>query len=184
MSKPQKVLRYNVLTALGALCLDEDVRTPYFKGVPAGALMHQHGIPITDDEVADVSQMLPLTHSPTADDVAILSICPKKPCLYATPDIETMVAAGVMDDAFRALMFESSDPNFDPTLIAYQYGLTLSPDEHILLKYLLANKKTQKEISDSMKKLGKKIKDQCPTDFILKKKIELTLKAKEIAQAA
>ena len=26
MSKPQKVLRHNVLTALGALCLDEDVR--------------------------------------------------------------------------------------------------------------------------------------------------------------
>ena len=183
MSKPQKVLRQNVLTALGALCLDEHVRESYFHGVPVLPLMHQHGIPITDDEVADLTQMVSPTRSPTQTDVAMIVICPKKPCLYATLGIEAVVAAGVMDDAFRTAMFESfDDPNFDPTLVAYQYGLTLTPDEHTLLIHLLVTKK--KEIAVALEKLGKKIKDGCPTDFILKKKFEFIPPLKKISAAA
>lgn len=181
MSKPQKVLRHNVLTALGALCLDEHVRDSYFHGVPAAPLLHQQGIPITDDEVADLTQMVSLTRNPTQTDVAMIVICPKKPCLYATSGIEAVVAAGVMDDTFRPAMFESLDPNFDPTLVAYQYGLTLTPDEQILLKHLLANKK---EIAPALEKLGKKIKEGCPTDFILKKKFELIPPLKKVSAAA
>ena len=183
MSNPQKVLRQNVLTALGALCLDEHIRESYFHGDPVVPLMHQYGIPITDDEVADLTQMVSLTHSPTQTDVAMIVICPKKPCLYATAHIEAVVAAGVMDSGFRTAMFESfDDPSFDPTLIAYQYGLTLTPDEHTLLKHLLANKK--KEIAGNLEKLGKKIKDGCPTDFVLKKKVEFVPQPKTISAAA
>jgi hypothetical protein len=183
MSKPQKVLRHNVLIALGALCLDEDVREPYFHGVPPAPLMHRHGIPITDDEVADLTQMVSLTRSPTQTDVAMIIICPRKPCLYATLGIEAVVAAGVMDSDFRTAMFESfDDPNFDPTLVAYQYGLLLTPDEHTLLIHLLASKK--KEIAVALEKLGKKIKDGCPTDFFLKKKVDLIPQAAKISAAA
>lgn len=182
MSKPQKVLRNNVLTALGALCLDEHVRESYFHGVPPAPLLHQHGIPITDDEIADLTQMVSLTHNPTQTDLAMIVICPRKPCLYATLGIEAVVAAGVMDDTFRAAMFESLDPNFDPTLVAYQYGLTLTPDEHTLLIHLLVTKK--KEIAVALEKLGKKIKDGCPTDFILKKKFEFIPPLKKISAAA
>lgn len=183
MSRPQKVLRNNVLTALGALCLDEHVRESYFHGVPPAPLLHQHGIPITDDEIADLTQMVSLTHSPTQSDVAMIVVCPRKPCLYATLGIEAVVAAGVMDSVFRTAMFESfDDPNFDPTLVAYQYGLTLTPDEHTLLIHLLVTKK--KEIAVALEKLGKKIKDGCPTDFILKKKFEFIPPLKKISAAA
>lgn len=172
MPKPEKVLRQNVLTAMGAICLDEGVRIPYLQGVPPAPLMHQNNIPITDAEVADLTTLVSLTHKP--EEVAVSSICPRRPCVYSTVGIETVVAAAVMDDPFRAAMFESSDPNFDPSLVAYEYGFDLTPDEHVLLHNLLTDKKNQarkKEISAALTALGTKIKNDCAINFILKKKM-------------
>lgn len=184
MPKPQKELRHNVLTALGALCLDEDVRTPYLHNFPVAPTLHQHSIPITDDEIGDLKQMVPNASGQTWPEFAAVPACPRKPCLYATLGIETTFGAGVMSDAFRTAMFENTDPSFDPILVAYQYGLPLTVDDQLLLLHLLATKEMRAKIVDSLKTLGKKIKDGCPTDFVLKKKIDLKLAVKAAAMAA
>lgn len=171
MPKPQKVLRDNVLTALGALGLDQDLRQQYFLELPAAPLMRQHNIPITDDETADLAKIIPPTgQEPSESDLKAVPVCPQRPCVYRTAAMETIIGAAVMDDTFRADMFGNPDPSFDPVAGAYNYGFSLEPDDESLLRHLLRNKDKSAEIFNALKSLGTKIKKNCPVDFVLKQK--------------
>lgn len=170
MPNSQKVLRDNVLTALGALCLDRDMREQYLLAVPSAPLIRQHGVLITNDEVADLEKIIPTTGTITDADIASIRVCPNRPCVYRTPAMETIIGAAVMDDTFRADMFGSLDPSFDPVAVAYNYDFSLKPDDETLLRHLLKDKDRRAEIFQALESLGTKIKKSCKTDFVLKHK--------------
>jgi hypothetical protein len=141
----------NVFTAVGALCVDAQLRRNFFH--PEMRPLQDQLPNIEDTEFRKCLSLCPsdpaMRQEPLYAEVGV-SICKRPPCIAATPNCETVLGATILDEHFREEWFNH------PEKAHQEYGFELTDEENILLCAIVQRR--GRDLRKAVDALGKELK--------------------------